>query len=119
MLPTNETLVAARNVVDEQIDKRIEELKREKYWDWQGGDDSDDAANLPFTCNFQLFGQLHPVPSHIKMSELLEYERGLLHRKECIHTMLMYRNRASVPSRYFYNCSSTSFVVDRDVFLQL
>ena len=26
MLPTNETLVAARNVVDEQIDKRIEEL---------------------------------------------------------------------------------------------
>ncbi|CAO0795418.1 unnamed protein product [Mucor circinelloides] len=77
MLPTNETLVAARNVVDEQIDKRIEELKREKYWDWQGGDDSDDAANLPFTCNFQLFGQLHPVPSHIKMSELLEYEREL------------------------------------------
>jgi len=77
MLPTNETLVAARNVIDEQIDKRIDELKREKYWDWQGVDDSDDTANLPFTCNFQLFGQLHPVPSHIKMSELLEYERGL------------------------------------------
>lgn len=23
-----------------------------------------------------MFGQLHPVPSNIKMSELIEYERG-------------------------------------------
>lgn len=40
MLPTNQTLVAAREVIDEQIDKRIDELEREKYWDWQPSDDS-------------------------------------------------------------------------------
>lgn len=40
MLPTNETLVATREVIDEQIDKRIDELEKEKYWDWQPTDDS-------------------------------------------------------------------------------
>lgn len=40
MLPSNETLVAAREVIDEQIDKRIQELEKEKYWDWQPTDDS-------------------------------------------------------------------------------
>lgn len=39
MLPSNETLVAAREVINEQIDKRIEELEKEKYWDWQPADD--------------------------------------------------------------------------------
>lgn len=39
MLPSNETLVAAREVMNEQIDKRIEELEKEKYWDWQPADD--------------------------------------------------------------------------------
>jgi hypothetical protein len=40
MLPTNETLVATRDVIDEQIDKRVDELQKEKYWDWQPADDS-------------------------------------------------------------------------------
>lgn len=40
MLPTNETLVATRQVIDEQIDKRMDELEREKYWDWQPTEDS-------------------------------------------------------------------------------
>ncbi|KAI7889472.1 uncharacterized protein EV154DRAFT_514338 [Mucor mucedo] len=80
MLPTNKTLVAAREVIDEQIDKRIDELEREKYWDWQPSDESSDRSNsVPFTCNFQMFAQLHPVPSSIKESELLEFERELEH----------------------------------------
>ncbi|KAI8645850.1 hypothetical protein BD408DRAFT_43760 [Parasitella parasitica] len=77
MLPTNDTLVSTRYVIDEQIEKRIQELNQEKYWDWQGLGDSEDTTNLPFTCNFQFFGQLQPVPSNIQMSELLEYEMEL------------------------------------------
>lgn len=40
MLPTNITLIGAREVIDEQIDKRIDGLEKEKYWDWQPSDDS-------------------------------------------------------------------------------
>jgi adenosyl cobinamide kinase/adenosyl cobinamide phosphate guanylyltransferase len=40
MLPTNETMIATRQVIDEQIDKRIEKLEKEKYWDWQTMDDT-------------------------------------------------------------------------------
>ncbi|KAI9477893.1 MAG: hypothetical protein EXX96DRAFT_229516 [Benjaminiella poitrasii] len=76
MLPSNEKFTMARNVIDEQIDKRIEELKKEKYWDWQsieeGGEHDED---LPFTCQFQMFGQLSPTD--IKTEDLLDYEREL------------------------------------------
>ncbi|CAO3640235.1 unnamed protein product [Mucor hiemalis] len=77
MLPSNETLVAAREVINEQIDKRIDELEKEKYWDWQPADDEDHSSSLPFSCNFHLYAQIHPIPSNIKLSELLEYEKEL------------------------------------------
>lgn len=41
MLPTNETMVATRQVIDEQIDKRIEKLQNEKYWDWETAEGTD------------------------------------------------------------------------------
>ncbi|KAI8075773.1 hypothetical protein BDF21DRAFT_423644 [Thamnidium elegans] len=78
MLPTNETLESTRLIIDEQLDKRMGEVEREKYWDWQPTDGESDRSNsAPFSCNFQIFAQLHPVPSNIKMSELLDYEREL------------------------------------------
>lgn len=39
MLPTNETLTTTREVIEEQLDKRMDEIEREKYWDWQPTDD--------------------------------------------------------------------------------
>lgn len=59
MLPTNETLVATREVIDEQIDKRIEELEREKYWDWQPADDSSGKFEPLFYWKKSQFLMLH------------------------------------------------------------
>ncbi|KAI7897604.1 uncharacterized protein BX663DRAFT_556558 [Cokeromyces recurvatus] len=76
MLPSNDTFIIARNVINEQIDKRIEELKEERYWDWQSIDDGDHSEDLPFTCSFQMFGQLTPSTT-TKESDLLDYEKEL------------------------------------------
>lgn len=32
--------------------------------------------SVAFDCVFQIFGQLHPLPSDIKLWQLLEYEKG-------------------------------------------
>lgn len=40
MLPSNQSLNMTRNVLNEQLDKRIAEIKQERYWDWQATEDS-------------------------------------------------------------------------------
>ncbi|KAI8983562.1 hypothetical protein BDB01DRAFT_791258 [Pilobolus umbonatus] len=76
MLPSNHTFVNTRGVLEEQIDKRIEELTHEAYWDYQSMSESD-LSSLPFTCTFQMYAQLHPVSHDIKNTDLLDYEREL------------------------------------------
>lgn len=46
MLPTNETLESTRRVIDEQLDKRMDEIEKEKYWDWQPTDDESGKFKL-------------------------------------------------------------------------
>ncbi|KAI8984048.1 hypothetical protein BDF20DRAFT_857701 [Mycotypha africana] len=77
MLPNNETFVMARNVINEQIEKRIEELKSNRIWDWQTVDDSDQSVDLSMNCTFQLFGQLSPLPTTYNQSDLLDFEDEL------------------------------------------
>ncbi|KAI8327169.1 hypothetical protein EDC96DRAFT_532516 [Choanephora cucurbitarum] len=78
MLPSNHSFIQSRRVLNEQIDKRVEEINEASYWEWQASDE-DHSDEMPFQCQFQLFAQLHPIPANIRMSELLEYERELEH----------------------------------------
>lgn len=39
----------------------------------------------PFSCQFQMFSQLNPVPKDITQSDLLEYEQGNKNRLFSIH----------------------------------
>ncbi|KAI8881349.1 hypothetical protein K501DRAFT_189207 [Backusella circina FSU 941] len=75
MMPDNISLVETQKVLDAEVEKRIDELKQSAYWEWQSVGEGSNSAS--FNCVFQMFGQLHPVPSNIKMSELLEYEKEL------------------------------------------
>jgi hypothetical protein len=81
----------------------------------------DRTSKLPFTCNFQMFAQLHPVPSDIKMADLLEYERGkddasLMNNKRLNRVSFC---RTSIPSRYLYNTTTSAFAINGNVFSQL
>ncbi|KAI9244801.1 hypothetical protein BY458DRAFT_447597 [Sporodiniella umbellata] len=75
MLQSNGSFVTAKEVLSEQIDKRIEELENSRYLDWESSDESEYVP--PFSCQFQMFSQLSPVSKNIKQSEILEYEREL------------------------------------------
>ncbi|KAG1143058.1 hypothetical protein G6F37_011401 [Rhizopus arrhizus] len=75
MLRSNSSFTDARKVLVEQIDKRIEELEDDRSLDWESSDESDYPA--PFSCQFQMFSQLNPVPKDITQSDLLEYEQEL------------------------------------------
>lgn len=76
MLQSNASFVDTRKVLVEQIDKKIEELDKSPYWDWEVNDES--AYPPSFYCQFQMFAQLNPVPKEITQSDLLDYEKGNL-----------------------------------------
>ncbi|KAG1174625.1 hypothetical protein G6F70_004731 [Rhizopus microsporus] len=75
MLQSNASFVDTRKILVEQIDKKIEELDKSPYWDWEVNDES--AYPPSFYCQFQMFAQLNPVPKEITQSDLLDYEKEL------------------------------------------
>ncbi|CDS07323.1 hypothetical protein LRAMOSA01272 [Lichtheimia ramosa] len=75
MLPTDESMSQTRQVILEEIDKRIEELEELASWSDQGPEDMSFSSD--FQCMFEMFIQLHPVPNDVKLLHLLEYEREL------------------------------------------
>ncbi|ORY94080.1 hypothetical protein BCR43DRAFT_495831 [Syncephalastrum racemosum] len=77
MLPSNRSMVQTRAVLNEQIDKRIEELKEIAAWGAQTVDDHDRPISVAFGCTFEMFFQLHPAPHDVKSAQLREYEKEL------------------------------------------
>ncbi|KAI9246092.1 hypothetical protein BDA99DRAFT_447589 [Phascolomyces articulosus] len=75
MVPTNESMISSRTALIEQIDKRVEELKSLSLWGDQIIDDRELPMSVNFGCVFEIFAQLEPVPSDVKLFQLLEYEK--------------------------------------------
>ncbi|KAL0075034.1 hypothetical protein J3Q64DRAFT_1811683 [Phycomyces blakesleeanus] len=78
MLPNNESMITTKKSLAQRIDEQIEKLEKMAEWNGQQLMDSEERSQtVPFECQFQLFGQLHPVPENIKRSHLIEYEKEL------------------------------------------
>jgi len=75
MLPSNSSMNQARDALQEQLSRQMEEL--EEMIDWAGnGAINDDRSITPITdCAFEFWMQLHPV--NRPMNEVLEYEKEL------------------------------------------
>lgn len=98
MLPDNETMIQTRNVLYEQIDKQMDDLKQLAASGGQYIDDhgklhlkvsmlkditmlrwkanAEHPLSVEYSCAFQIFAQLSPVPKDVKLVQLLEYEKG-------------------------------------------
>ncbi|CAO3671160.1 unnamed protein product [Umbelopsis vinacea] len=75
MLPSNSSMNQAREVLQEQLSRRMEELEELLDWAGQGSIDND-HSNMPAAdCAFEFWMQLHPV--NRSMSEVLDYEKEL------------------------------------------
>ncbi|KAI8374372.1 uncharacterized protein BYT42DRAFT_576128 [Radiomyces spectabilis] len=79
MLPNNQSATDGITVFVEQLDKSIEELEKMAYWGERQifPESNEQPLSVAFNCSFQMVMQLHPVPPHIKMAQLLEYEKQL------------------------------------------
>ncbi|CAO3690571.1 unnamed protein product [Umbelopsis ramanniana] len=75
MLPSNNSMNQAREVLQDQLSQQMEELQKVLDWSGQGYIDSDRSIQNITDCTFEFWMQLHPVDG--LMSEVLEYEREL------------------------------------------
>ncbi|KAI8142937.1 hypothetical protein BJV82DRAFT_515843 [Fennellomyces sp. T-0311] len=77
MLPNNQSMTQIQSLLVEQVDKRIEELQEMASWGDQIYEDHEPPMSVNFGCSFQIYAKLQPVPSDIKLLQLLEYEKEL------------------------------------------
>ncbi|RUS27406.1 hypothetical protein BC938DRAFT_483300 [Jimgerdemannia flammicorona] len=75
-LPSNETFMRARRVVEDRLQERIERLQEMLRFGYDTTEDEENPLTVLTDCEFEILVQLHPVPKNVKMSQLLEYERG-------------------------------------------
>ncbi|KAJ2956270.1 hypothetical protein NQZ79_g7864 [Umbelopsis isabellina] len=77
MLPSNNSMNQARDVIQEQLDKELEELKGMLNWAGPVASGNDQQVPPITNCTFELWIQLKPVPPPTRQSQLLEYEKEL------------------------------------------
>ncbi|KAJ1656787.1 hypothetical protein IWQ61_003704 [Dispira simplex] len=84
MMPDNQTLADARQLVDDMLplDKLTEKLREQiivEETDWPGNatNTDDRPTTSPISCTYDMFLQLHPVPDNIDYSSLADLEEEL------------------------------------------
>ncbi|CAM0136008.1 unnamed protein product [Umbelopsis sp. WA50703] len=77
MLPSNNSMNVARDVIQEQLDKELDELRGMLNWAGPASSNNERPAAPITNCTFELWIQLKPVPPPTRQSQLLEYEKEL------------------------------------------